>query len=104
MDDETIRGLVRESLPKSLQCPFRSWVGRHVALQNTSRSELEHNKHVEQLELSRDRNHEVTSDHRIGVVAYEGRPALGRSCFATAVPQGQYFRTVREDTRRPSLK
>jgi len=59
--------------------------GRYVALQDTSRSELEHNKHVEQLELSRDCNHEVTSDHRIGVVAYEGRPALGRSCFATAV-------------------
>ena len=81
MDDETIRGLVRESFPKLLQGPFRSWVGRHVALQNTTRSELEDDHHVEQLELGCDCNHEVTSDHCIDVVAYECRPALGRSCF-----------------------
>jgi hypothetical protein len=54
-------------------------------LQDTSGSELEDNKHVEELEFGRDRNHEVTSDYRIGVVAYKCRPVLGRGSFPAAV-------------------
>ena len=37
------------------------------------------------MKLGRDCNHEITSRHRIGVVAYERRPALGRSCLGTAI-------------------
>ena len=51
MDDETIWSLARESFPKLLQCPFSGRVVRHVALQDTSRSELKDDKHVEDLEL-----------------------------------------------------
>ncbi len=79
MDREAIRPPVREPFPKLLQRPFSRRVGGHIALQDTSRSEFEHHKHVEELEFGRDCNHEVTSDDRIGMIAHECRPVRGRS-------------------------
>ena len=77
MDREAIRPPVREPFPKLRQRPFRRRVGGHIALQDTSRSEFEHHKHVKELEFGRDCNHEVTSDDRIGMIAHECRPVRG---------------------------
>jgi len=52
---------------------------------------LEDDKHVEKLELSRDCDHEITSHNRIGVVAYQGCPALRPSSF----PAGRRPRSSR---------
>jgi hypothetical protein len=50
MDGEAIRPRVTESCPKLLQRPLCRGMGGHLALQDTSRSELDDDKHVEQLE------------------------------------------------------
>jgi hypothetical protein len=66
-------------LPKLLHRPLRRRMGGHMALQDPSRSDFEHHKHIKQLEFGRDCHHEVTSDYRIGMIAHECRPVLGRS-------------------------
>src|SRR6516225_6112651 len=102
MDDETIWGLVRKSLPRLLQCPFSGRVRRYVALQDTSRSEFEHNKHIEQLEATMKSLATVASAWLRTKVAQRGdEVALPPP---SSRPQGQYFRTVREDTTTPSLR
>jgi hypothetical protein len=79
MDGEAIRSPVRESFPKLLQRPLRRRMGGHIALQDPSRSDFEHHKHIKELEFGRDGNHEVTSDYRTGMIAHKCRPVLGRS-------------------------
>jgi hypothetical protein len=85
MDDEAILAPSRKSFPKLLQCLLSRGVRRHIALQDTSRSELEDHEHIEELEFGGDCHHEVTSDDRIGVVAYECRPVLRRSSSRSRV-------------------
>ena len=87
MNREAMRPPVREPFPKLLQRPFRRRVGGHIALQDTSRPEFEHHKHVKELEFGRDCNHEVTRDDRIGMIAHECRPVRGRrSSRSTIIP------------------
>jgi hypothetical protein len=79
VNGEAIRPLVRESFPKLLQRPLRRRMGGHIALQDPSRSDFEHHQHIKELQFGRHCNHEVTSDDRIGMIAHECRPMLGRS-------------------------
>lgn len=77
MDQKTIRLLVRQPVPKLLYGPFCRRVGGHIAVQDTSRSELKNDKYVEELESSGHCNHEIAGDYRGSMIAYECGPVLG---------------------------
>ena len=106
MDDEAMLGLARKSFPKLLQGPCSRGVGRHIALQDTSGSELEDNKHVEELELAvtatmKSQATIASAWLRTNVAQFWGEVLFPRP---SSRPHGQYFRTVRGDTRMPSLR
>src|SRR5947209_6935269 len=53
-------------------------MSRYIAMQNPSRSQLQDDQNVKELESCGDRHQEITGDDRIGVIAHKRCPVLGR--------------------------
>ncbi len=88
-------------------CSVQSAVGCAVTFTCSTRRGACSYHHEHQEEAKRGRHHdtEITGDDRLGMVADKGPPALRRATVRPPAIQmpGRYFRTVRGDTRRPSL-
>ena len=89
-----------------LQRPGRRGVRGHIGMQNPAGRVFHHHKHIEEAKGRRDHHAEVTGDDRLGMIADKGSPALRCRTLPSASGSerfGRYLRTVRGDTRRPSL-
>ena len=105
MEQET-RGVIGwDRLTQLLQRPPCRGMCGHVGMQNPASRVFHDHKDVEEPKRHRDHDAEVTGDDRLGMVADKGPPALRRDAVMPPRSRrlGRYFRTVRGDTRRPSL-
>jgi hypothetical protein len=71
-------------------------------MQQPARAMMDHHQHMEQPEGRRHRDEEIIGDDCLGVVAQERGPTLIAAWVARG-RFGMYLRTVRGETRRPSL-
>ena len=77
----------------------------HIAMQDPARGVFHDHKDIEEPKGRRHYHTEVTGDDSCGMIADKRPPTLGRHAlpWPWSTRLGMYFRTVRGDTRRPSL-
>src|ERR1700741_1943814 len=76
MENEPIRVRVRKDFAELLCRPFRSWMTRHVVVENSSRTDLHGDENVQDAERGRDCHEEVASDDRPRMIPNECGPTL----------------------------
>ena len=91
-----------DSFAKLLQCPCRCWVIGNIGMYQFSRFNLYDYKHIEKLECRCNHGQKITGNDCLGMIGHEGGPALIATRLS-AWALGMYFRTVRAETRIPSL-
>ena len=95
MNQKPVRMVVRQGLPKLLQCPFRRWVGSDV-VNDPPVAQLQHHKYIEEAERP----------FAMITLAWLWTKVSQR-CVGSAVrtgrPSRRYFATVRDETRIPSF-
>src|SRR5207245_909270 len=65
--------------------PFGCRMSRYIAMQNPSRSQLQDDQNVKELESCGDRHQEITGDDGIGVIAHKRCPVLGRDSIPVVI-------------------
>jgi hypothetical protein len=76
MEEKSVILVTGKRFPELLHGPFRSRMFGHVAVNETSGSDLKSNEHIKHLEAGRDGDKEIASNDSLRMVADERRPAL----------------------------
>ena len=61
---------------KLLKCPCRRWVIGDIGMYQLSRFNLDDYKHIEKLECRCNHGQKITGNDCLGMIGYEGGPAL----------------------------
>jgi len=82
-----------------LKGPFRRGVFGDIEMQNPTAADFHRHEHIQDAKGGRHRHEEIAGHHRLGVVPHKAASSLA-GCPARPF---KYLRTVRDDTRMPSL-
>src|SRR5258708_30791311 len=88
MDQKTVRMFIRKRLAELLQRPFSTRMRRHIVMQDLAPAQFYNHEYIKDTESGCEHHEKVASQHRLGVIANEGQPALARVGLAAgALPQ-----------------
>ena len=102
VDEKPIGVVGWDSFAELLQCPWRRWVHRDVAMQNPPCLVLNHQENVEDSKRCRDHHTKVAANNRLGVIAHKRGPALVSRALRRGA-RGIYLRTVRGDHEKSGV-
>src|ERR1700730_11081298 len=78
MDEVAERVITWERFPQLLQGPLGAGVIGDIDVQNPAPVQFHEHEYIKDTESGCDHDEEVTGHDRLGVIAYEGQPALAR--------------------------
>jgi hypothetical protein len=78
MDEEAERMIIWERLPQLLQGPLRAGVIGDIDVEDLTWTQFHEHEYIKDTESGCDHDEEVAGYDRLGVISYEGQPALAR--------------------------